>query len=357
MRRQVLVAVVLAAMLVSAGCVSQVLPGGVGDGERSMAFYISDQQNAIDRFEQLHVTVSEVAVHRKDDPNTNADESGWTRQSVDDVTVDLTQLTGAKAVKLADLTVAYGSYDKVSLTVSNVEGTLKNGKQATVKLPSETLTINGEFSVGESVGGSYVFDVGVQQAGGSGQFVIKPVVGASGADVAVRENPAAQKGVSGSPEPTTTGTDEAVPTTTATEGPATATSTPATTSTETPAATATSTPDATATATPEAGDKVTISVLGEIAPGEAILVTVKRGDTPVPNFRVVVNGERAGLTDSDGERVVTVPEGAEKLVIEVSRGDESAKRTFEVEDGGETATPAATATPAGTATNSTATDA
>ena len=241
MRGQVLVAVAVAAMLATAGCTAVVPGGDDAEGERSLAVYLSDQQNAIGEFERLTITVEAVAVRRADDAATGSDGSGWTEQSVDGVTVDLTQLTGSKAVKLGEVSLAYGSYDAVAIRVSSVEGTLKNGEEATVKLPSDTLRIEREFVVDENVGSSYVFDVGVTTAGGSGEYVVEPVVSESGAGVAYDENPAArldgEQGTDGEPTvDTATPTDDAE-TPGGTDTPATPTATDAGTPAETPSPT------------------------------------------------------------------------------------------------------------------------
>lgn len=194
MNQQAIVAVVVAAMLATAGCASQVTPGGENGGNgASVSVYISDEPNAIGDFEHLNVTVSKVGVHRVDDPDTEADESGWVEKDVGNVTVDLTQLTGTKAVKLTDVGLENGTYDKVFIHVSAVNGTLEDGSQPDVKLPSEKLHVNGEFTVGDGESADFVFDVGVHEAGGSGKYVVKPVVSESGPDKEIEENPAARQ--------------------------------------------------------------------------------------------------------------------------------------------------------------------
>lgn len=193
MTRQAILAVVVAAMLATAGCASQVDPGSNSAGEGSVTVLISDEPNAIDDFEHLNATIDKVGVHRVDDPETEKNESGWVEKDVDSVTMDLTELKGKKAAKLADVPVKNGTYDKVFVHVSEVNGTLTDGSNPDVKLPSNKLHIKQEFTVGDGEKTEFVFDLGVQKAGGSGKYVIKPVVSESGTDVEYEENPDAKK--------------------------------------------------------------------------------------------------------------------------------------------------------------------
>lgn len=336
MRGQVLVAVVVVAMLATAGC-AQMIPGeGDGEGERSLSVLISDQQNAIGEFERLTITVEVVAVHRAD-----ADEgSGWTEQSVDGVTVDLTQLTGSKAVRIADVTLEYGSYDAVAVDVSSVEGTLTDGSEADVELASDRLRIDREFAVGESVGGSYVFDVGVRQADGSGGYVLEPVVSESGAGVGFEENPDARLDGDGSqdtddgPGAETPDSTDATPDETdapgETEAPgetdAPGTDAPGETDAGTPAGT-TSTPG-----NPTLGD-LDISVDGDVVAGSQVRIVVRDDGSPVGGATVVVNGDVVGQTTDSGTRIVRVPESASEFEVVVYKGDAEGKRTYPVERG------------------------
>ena len=87
--------------------------GADGDGSAAtgsqMAFYVSDQQNAIGQFESLNATVTEVGIHRAGDDETNGT---WIRRDVN-ATVDLTELQGAKASKIDEFGVENGTYTQV----------------------------------------------------------------------------------------------------------------------------------------------------------------------------------------------------------------------------------------------------
>jgi hypothetical protein len=186
-----------------------------------MDFYVSDQQNAIDDFEHLNVTITEIGLERADAEGDAADEeadqaetnetdsddtegersdateeeqddskaerTGWETYEVDNVTVDLTTLQGANATRIADLAVNSGNYTTVFVHVSEVEGTLTDGTETTVKLPSERLKLNKPFELAPNASVDFVYDVTVRKAGKSGKYVLQPVVGESGPDVEIRE--------------------------------------------------------------------------------------------------------------------------------------------------------------------------
>jgi hypothetical protein len=202
MVRDAIVAVSVAALVVLAGCggatngtatpqpgtetstladTAGQTPTPGSDATGRLTVYISDQQNAIDRFEHLNATVTKVGIHRANATgNATDDGAGWMEYDVDNVTVDLTQLQGSKATRLTQFDVPSGTYTKVFVHVSDVHGTLKDGESTTVKLPSDRLQLTRNFRVGAGDDVDFVFDVSVVEAGRSGKFVLKPVVSESG---------------------------------------------------------------------------------------------------------------------------------------------------------------------------------
>ena len=193
MQRQTVATVLAAAMLLVAGCGSSVSPGDdSGDGTVNM--YISDQQNAIDQFDHLNVTVTSVAAHRVDNPDTEANESGWVEQEIDNVTVDLTELQGENASQLGQISAPNGSYNKVFVHVdSDIDATLDDGSSAAVKLPSNKLHLNTNFTVGNGEEIDFVFDMTVFERG-NGDYILKPVASESGPDKEFTQKPAATQG-------------------------------------------------------------------------------------------------------------------------------------------------------------------
>ena len=202
-----------ALMLVLAGCAGGVPSGSTGDGATgddggTVNFYISDQQNAIDRFDSLNVTITEVTLVRAEDgadeemenetegtenetetaeptetpesdDGDDEDDGERVTYEVDNVTFDLTELQGANASRLDSIPVPNGTYTKVFIEVGSVEGTLEDGSSAEVKLPSNKLRLNEQFTVGDGQEVDFVFDVTVFERGNQG-YVLKPVAGESG---------------------------------------------------------------------------------------------------------------------------------------------------------------------------------
>ncbi len=203
-------------MLLLAGCGSGVAPGGGdGGGEGTVNMYVSDQNNAIDDFEHLNVTITQIAAHRVDDESeTEASETevsatepseteeidpeddGWVTRDVDNVTVDLTELQGKNATMVGQIDAPNGTYDKVFVHISDVNGTLTDGSSTDVKLPSSKLHLNEEFTVGNGEEIDFVFDITVVKRGQSGSYNIQPVASESGTDQEIEERPAAQEGES-----------------------------------------------------------------------------------------------------------------------------------------------------------------
>ncbi|QZP39071.1 DUF4382 domain-containing protein [Halobaculum magnesiiphilum] len=139
-----------------------------------MDFYLSDEQNAMGDFAHLNVTVTNVGLQR------GGESGGWVEKDVDDRTVDLTTLPGANATKLGTFGVENGTYTKVFVYVDGIDATLENGDSANVKLPSNKLQLNKEFTVGNGEEVDFVYDMSVFKAGNSGKYILKPVVGESG---------------------------------------------------------------------------------------------------------------------------------------------------------------------------------
>lgn len=183
----------MAACLVLAGCGA--VPGGSGSESGTVSFYVSDQANAIDDFEHLNVTVTSVAFAEGNATNATNDSERWESYDVN-ATVDLTELRGANATRLGNLSVPAGEYGTVKLDVSTVEGTLSDGSETEVKLPSGGLTVPKGMTVEANQSVEFVFDVSVVKAGQSGKYVLKPVLQESGTDVPIE--PRERRGNGGS---------------------------------------------------------------------------------------------------------------------------------------------------------------
>lgn len=294
----------VAALVVLAGCAGGIAgPGDSGSQSAdsgTVQFYVSDQPNAIENFEHLNVTITEVGFAAADtEANASADASAnasvdaeananssadaeaeaeadangdaWVEHEVDSRTVDLTELQGANATVLGNLSVPAGEYEQVFVRVSDVDGTLKSGEEADVKLPSGKLKLNEGFEVDGESDVEFVFDVTVFEAGNSGKHVLKPVASESGTDVPIVD-------------------------------------------------------------VDRDGDgDLEVSVLGNATAGENATVEVTRGGEAVSNATVEVDDGATVTTNADGTATVEVPADDEFEVKASVGGDGDARAEGEAE--------------------------
>ncbi|WP_311170980.1 DUF4382 domain-containing protein [Halobellus ordinarius] len=225
------------------------------------------------------------------------DESGdgeWVEYEVDNRTVDLTELKGANATKLSSLDVPNGSYEKVFVYVSEVNGTLKDGSDQRVKLPSGKLQLNSEFTVGNGESVDFVFDITAVKAGNSGKYILKPVISESGTDVeieSVDEDDA--------DDDETDGEDAE---------------------------------DAAEEREERAESALNATFSDDVAPGENATLVVTQNGSAVANATVSVDETAVGTTDANGELVVQVPEDAEELEVTVTYEDAETELEVEFEE-------------------------
>lgn len=312
---------------------------GPGDGGTSSTgtvnFYVSDEPNAIDDFEHLNVTITKVGFHKvgdEDDDETETptptptgeatptptseatatptptgtetptpteaeeedeeeggeerkDEDGagngkWKEFEVDETTVDLTELKGENATLLDEFDLDNGTYNKVFVYVSDVNGTLEDGEQVNVKLPSQKLHLNTRFTVEANESVDFVYDITVFKAGNSGKYIIKPVVSESGTDVPIQNVD-------------DDGDDE----------------------------------------NDEREGDLSARFVGQVERGQPVTVNVTRDGQPVENATVTVDGEEY-RTDSDGTVTFDVAENAEELEVTVEYEDREVELEHTFGDGG-----------------------
>lgn len=208
--------------------------GGGGGGSGTFRLLISDQPAAIEDFESLDVALSSARVFRADEgeditsaavtpdetetetPEPTPDETeagtaegreGFVELDLDDVTVDLTQVVGDRAVSVLEGELEEGRYSGIELRVASAEGVV-DGETVEVNVPSDRLRIVRPFEIAADEELSFVFDINVVQRGPNG-YNLLPVIGKSGVvgeDVEVDE-------VDGDGETTGTETTEATATT------------------------------------------------------------------------------------------------------------------------------------------------
>ncbi len=149
-------------------------------GEANFRLLISDEQNAINDFAHLWVTIDRVGMQR------GGEQGGWHELQIPDGhnRIDLVGLTGDAAEELIMARIPAGRYSKVFIHVDDVYGELLSGATTPVKLPSERLQIVKPFAVQQDSITSFVFDITVIAAGNSNRevkYILKPVIGESGA--------------------------------------------------------------------------------------------------------------------------------------------------------------------------------
>ncbi|WP_338726785.1 DUF4382 domain-containing protein [Haladaptatus sp. DJG-WS-42] len=329
MSQKLIGSLLMAALLVLAGCTGGMGPtdetttasGGDAATMGTVNFYISDQENAINDFEHLNVTVDAVSFRKaggdeetettttatttaetettasetetttqttaettatettaeeaalQEESETETEETatmteaetagegesddGWETYDVDAKTFDLTQLQDENAQKLSEFDLEAGTYTEVRLHISGVNGTLTDGEQVNVKLPSNTLKIKSEFTVDAETETDFVYDITVHSAGNSGKYIIKPVVSESGANIPYTDIDANE-----SDESEAESDDE---------------------------------------------EALSIEFVGEVTASENATVKVTQAGEPVADANVTVNGEAVGATGEDGTLTFSAP--------------------------------------------------
>jgi hypothetical protein len=217
----------------------------------------------------------------EDDDDGNESEASWVERDVDQRTVDLTELQGANATALGNISVPEGEYEKVFVHVGEVNGTLEGGEEVNVKLPSQKLQLNEGFTVDSQSDVAFVFDITVFEAGNSGKYILKPVASESGTDVPIVDVDEKRGGE-------------------------------------------------------EAAGELDVSFVGNVTAGENATVEVTRDGEPVENATVEVTGDVTVTTGADGTATVAVPADAEEFEVEAEHedGDSETEGELEVDLGG-----------------------
>ncbi|MDH5696385.1 MAG: DUF4382 domain-containing protein [Dehalococcoidia bacterium] len=169
--------------------------------EGNFAFLVSDEVNVISDFQKLDLSISKVILH------LGGDEEKRIEFEPEIQMVDLTDLQGNRAQEIWRGDVPEGEYIKVFLEVSQVSGILRDsGEEADIKLPSNKLQISKPFKVESGEVTNFVYDLTVVKAGKSGQYILKPQIGQSGADQDfIRVEPEEQPEDNGNPQKTNEG--------------------------------------------------------------------------------------------------------------------------------------------------------
>ena len=187
------------------------LAGCVGRASGTLATHVTDQPADIGDFESLIVTIEgiwlgpEGAISGADDDESDdesddegdADDAGDADDGESDDAgdaddenepagreyyeldepqeADLVQLQGEETQLIDERELSVASYQFLQLNVSNVDGTLEDGSEATVERPGNApLTFNAEFEVRENTRTSFTADFAPVRRG-TGSYLLRPV--------------------------------------------------------------------------------------------------------------------------------------------------------------------------------------
>lgn len=146
----------------------------------------TDDDGSTNETEPTNETVDET---EDVDDEDEEEERGFSVIDLEGATVDLTQVIEDDAMAVFDGELPAGSYEKIELYVSAIEGIVE-GESVAVKLPSEKLQITNGFEVSPDESVSFVFDINVVKRGRNNGYILKPVIsgsGVAGRDVEVNE--------------------------------------------------------------------------------------------------------------------------------------------------------------------------
>ncbi|MGQ4555883.1 DUF4382 domain-containing protein [Halobellus sp. GM3] len=231
-----------------------------------------------------------------EDDDAEADEDGeWIEYAVDNRSVDLTRLQGANATQLSALDVPNGTYETVFVYVSEVNGTLTDGSDQRVKLPSGKLQLNSEFAVGNGESVDFVFDITAVKAGQSGKYILKPVISESGTDVEIERVDGGDDDREDDRADRVDDRDDR-------------------------------------DSDDDAESALDATFVDDVAPGENATLRVRENGSAVENATVDVGDGPSGTTDANGEYVVSVPDDAEELTVTVAHGDSETELEFEFDE-------------------------
>ncbi|UCD03613.1 MAG: DUF4382 domain-containing protein [Candidatus Woesearchaeota archaeon] len=149
---------------------------GTGSPTGNFVLFISDKEADIGDFESLVVSFSKTRIFQ------SGESGGFEEFELSGTSVDLTQVVGEKAISVLNISLEEGSYTKIELYVSEVEGILNgtNGTVADVEVPSDKLQIVREFEIKANETTKFVFDINIVKKGHRNEYNLLPVIAKSG---------------------------------------------------------------------------------------------------------------------------------------------------------------------------------
>lgn len=286
MRTKLVLATVMAALVILAGCSTgfsdgttagpstdepTLEPTETSDSEYgTVNFYVSDERNDIEDFQSLSVTIDRIGFQR------GGENGSWIERDIDNQSVDLTRLQGPNATLVNTSRLPTGNYTTVFAYVTAINGTLTSGESANVKLPSEKLQLQVPFTVQANDSVDFVFDITVIKAGQSGKYILKPVISESGPDVELTDVDDDRD-------------DESI------------------------------------------SEALAVSLVSVNESNNTVTIEVTRNGSVVANASVWQEDEQVGETNADGRITVSLPTDEEELELEIRKGDAEGEFEYERE--------------------------
>ncbi|MCR4368275.1 MAG: DUF4382 domain-containing protein [archaeon] len=169
MIKKILIFTILALFI--SGCTTP--QGGEAPATGTLILLISDEDADIADFSSVEITISSARVFKSDS------NSGFEQFEVNKA-VDLTELTGERAIPVLETELDAGTYSKIELTVGSVSALLLDGQTAEVNVPSGKLQIIRPFTIDANSSTRFVFDIHIVKAGNTGKYNLSPVIAKSG---------------------------------------------------------------------------------------------------------------------------------------------------------------------------------
>jgi len=151
--------------------VTAALAGCTGGGTGTVVVQGSDPVDDIADFSSLVVQLSGAHVRSSDGSEKDV--------KLNITSVDVVKLQGGNLSTLAQQDVPAGNYSGVRLDVTSASGSLRAGGTASVDVPSDSLKMNGDFTVQAGQTVNLRVDLHVVKTG-SGKYVLRPVIGKVG---------------------------------------------------------------------------------------------------------------------------------------------------------------------------------
>ena len=169
-----LIAVVaIIAVVIFAGCIEKEEPKEMTG---TFVLQVTDQPSAIDDFDILNVTVSEVMLHKTGEADSETNGT-WITLEPSNHSFDLKTLQEGNVTTIVNESVETGKYTQVRLIVEFAKG-IANGSMVNVTVPSGMLKVVKPFTITENQTVTFIFDINVVKAGE--EYNLVPVIGKSG---------------------------------------------------------------------------------------------------------------------------------------------------------------------------------